>query len=78
MGISLKLTGFNTDIVFSAALVVRENWEQFSTAAYWIRGITPAQIIILTATMPRPLRVYSPTATNLKERHTECHNINHQ
>lgn len=69
-----NLTGFYTDIVFSAALVVRQNWKQFSTAAYWIRGITPAQIIILTAMMPRPLCVYSPITTNLKERHTKCNN----
>lgn len=74
MEISPKLTGFYTDIVFSAALVIRQNWEQFSTAAYWIRGITPAQIIIPTAVMPRPLCVYSPITTNLKERHTECYN----
>lgn len=73
MGISLKLTGFYVDIVFSAALVIRQNWEQFSTAAYWIRGITPAQIFILTAIVPRPLCVYSPITTNLEEKHTQCY-----
>lgn len=68
MGIILKLTGFYTNIVFSAALMVRQNWEQFSIAAYWLRGITPAQIIILTAMMPRPLCVYFPITTNLKNK----------
>lgn len=70
MRTSLELTGFYMDIVSSAAPVVRQNWEQFPTAAYWVRGITPAQIIILTAMMMRPLCVYPPIATNLKERHT--------
>lgn len=74
MGIGPKRTGVYADVVLSAALVVRQNWEQFSTAAYWIRGVTPAQIIILTAMMTRPLCVYSPITTNLKERHQACYN----
>lgn len=67
MGIVRKLTGFYTNIVSSAALMLRQNCEQFSTAADWVRGITPAQIIILTAMMPRPLCVYFPITTNLKD-----------
>lgn len=74
MGIQLKLTRFYRNIVFSTALVVREKWEQFSTAAYWIRGITPAQIRTLATMMSRPPCVYSPITTNLKERHQVFNN----
>lgn len=66
MGIGLKLTGFYRNVEFSTALVVRQNWEQLPTAAYWIRGISPAQIITPTAMMSRALCVDCPITTNLK------------
>lgn len=66
MGIGLKLTGFYRNVEFSTALVVRQNWEQLPTAAYWIRGISPAQIITPAAMMSRALCVGCPITANLK------------
>lgn len=67
MGIGVNLTGFHRHVVVSTAMVVGKDWEQGPAAAYWIRGVPPAQIITPTAMMLRPLGVYSPITTDLNE-----------
>lgn len=47
--------------------MVRESWEQFSTAAHWIEGIAETQVIALTAMMMWLLTVQLPAAANLGE-----------
>ena len=62
---NLKLTVFYVNKVSSTALVVRESWKQFTTAAYWARGISPTQVTALTAMMIWLLSVQQSIAAYL-------------